>query len=87
MVEGKTILENPKTDGSLFQVPDKVDEDVVGLRRYGGYILEARDPYGFFYIKSKTKLPDDLSGQFTGADEAIRAIEAYNNKQKLLGKR
>lgn len=64
----------------------EINKDLLSYREYenGGfkYLLERKDPHGFWYIKSlKGKLHSSLSGAFTSFD---RAIESINNHVSLI---
>lgn len=40
--------------------------------------VEARDPYGHWYVKwYKGAPPSSLDGSYTSAEQAIRAVQAY----------
>jgi hypothetical protein len=44
--------------------------------------LEARDPFGHWHIVySKGSLPDELSGSYTSAEQALQGLQKYISKQ------
>ncbi len=46
--------------------------------------VESRDPYGFWYVKSEVgKVPEALTGTFTTAELAVRAVETFYNNTKF----
>lgn len=76
---------NPRTLGETFG-EFKTVEDEIGRREIevAGSVFTAiaTDPFGFFHVKSKKgPVPKELSGQYTSAIEAERAITIYMNKK------
>ena len=65
-------------------------KEPTSVKDFGNYILECRDPFGFWKIKRKSSgvTPEVLSGEYTSQSEAERAITAYENKksEKAEGK-
>lgn len=78
---------NPKTLGETFG-EFKTVEDEIGRREIDVagtvYTAIASDPFGFFTVKNKRNghVPKELSGQYTSALEAERAITIYENSKK-----
>jgi hypothetical protein len=59
------------------------DTDGFNTRTIGNFILERRDPFGFWYIKTKAgPVPQELARQsFTDTSTALNAIKVYTDKR------
>ena len=88
----KMARKNSKTEGyeSILDAPvlKEVEEELVSVHQVDSqgqsYIVYSTDPWNLFKIK-KSKgghLPKELSGAFTSAQLAERAIEIYENNKK-----
>lgn len=85
---------NPKTDGNENLNFDPIDpnedqdgSDLTGERIYGDWKFNRYDPYGFWKVKN-TKAPnmdigEKLRGQFTTADDARKAVDAFEAARSL----
>ena len=62
-----------------FEVEDENRTRVVTVDDKN-YLLECRDPYGFWYVIKPR--PAELSGTFTTIPEAERAITIYHHANK-----
>lgn len=55
---------------------------VLDLENGNSYILEAKDPYGFWYVRAaKGNVPEHLKGAFTSFAKAEEAVKLYLDQQ------
>lgn len=85
---------NPKTDGNENLNFDPIDpnedqdgSDLTGERLYGDWRFTRYDPYGFWKVKHITKpnmdIGETLRGQFTTAENARQAVDAWEAARSL----
>lgn len=65
-------------DNGGFDTPKEHPFELDGIT----LIAQRQDPYGYFYFKSESLVPEELSGAYTSLFEVERAANTFNNKIK-----
>lgn len=63
----------------LARMQERIETRNVGSREY---TIQAKDPFGFWYVKG-TAADTLKEGCYTSADDAWKAIKAYEDKKAL----